>query len=168
MNLKALQKISYGVYLVTSVHNDKNYGCVANSVMQITSAPARLAVSMNHDNATHDAIMQSGKFAVAILSTDADPALIGGFGYRSSRDVDKFADITVMMHDGLPIPNGIMAWATCKVIQHMDAGTHTIFLGEVQDCDLLQPDAFPMTYAYYHTVIKGKSPKNAPTYVQED
>ena len=82
MNRKALQKLSYGVYLVTTSYNGKPYGCVANSAMQITSAPAQIAVSINHDNATHDQIAQSGKFALAILATDTDPALIGGFGYR--------------------------------------------------------------------------------------
>ena len=32
--------------------------------------------------------------------------------------------------------------------------------------DMLKQDT-PMTYAYYHNVIKGKSPKNAPTYIAE-
>ncbi len=68
MNRKALQKLSYGVYLVTTSYNGKPYGCVANSAMQITSAPAQIAVSINHDNATHDQIAQSGKFALAILA----------------------------------------------------------------------------------------------------
>ena len=93
MNRKALQKLSYGVYLVTTAQNGKSYGCVANSAMQITSSPAQIAVSINHDNATHDQIAQSGKFALSILATDTDPALIGGFGYRSSRDADKFAGV---------------------------------------------------------------------------
>ncbi len=43
MNRKALQKLSYGVYLVTTSYNGKPYGCVANSAMQITSAPAQIA-----------------------------------------------------------------------------------------------------------------------------
>ena len=73
MNRKALQKLSYGVYLVTTSYNGKPYGCVANSAMQITSAPAQIAVSINHDNATHDQIAQSGKFALAILATDTNP-----------------------------------------------------------------------------------------------
>ena len=75
MNRKALQKLSYGVYLVTTAQNGKSYGCVANSAMQITSSPAQIAVSINHDNATHDQIAQSGKFALSILATDTDPAL---------------------------------------------------------------------------------------------
>ena len=165
MNRKALQKLSYGVYLVTTAQNGKSYGCVANSAMQITSSPAQIAVSINHDNATHDQIAQSGKFALAILATDTDPALIGGFGYRSSRDADKFAGVPSAEHDGMPVPDAAMAWITCRVVKIMTAGTHTIFLGEVTDCELNRADGIPMTYLYYHTVIKGSSPKNAPTYV---
>lgn len=168
MNRKALQKLSYGVYLVTTANGDRLSGCVANSAMQITSSPAQVAVSINHDNATHDQIVQSEKFAVAILSTDTEPSLIGSFGYRSSRDTSKFTDISYTMQDGLPIPNAAMAWMTCTVAQIMDAGTHSIFLGKVLDCELVREDTFPMTYQYYHTVIKGKSPKNAPTYIAEE
>lgn len=168
MNRKALQKLSYGVYLVTTSYNGKPYGCVANSAMQITSAPAQIAISINHDNATHDQIAQSGKFALAILATDTDPALIGGFGYRSSRDADKFAGVSCTEKDGMPVPDGAMAWITCRVVKLMDAGTHTIFLGEVTDCDLNREDGIPMTYQFYHSVIKGASPKNAPTYISPE
>ena len=167
-NRKALQKLSYGVYLVTTSYNGKPYGCVANSAMQITSAPAQIAVSINHDNATHDQIAQSGKFALAILATDTDPALIGGFGYRSSRDADKFAGVSCTEQDGMPVPDGAMAWIACRVVKLMDAGTHTIFLGEVTDCDLNREDGIPMTYQFYHSVIKGASPKNAPTYISPE
>lgn len=165
MNRKALQKLSYGVYVVTAAKGEKQYGCVANSAMQITSLPARIAVSINHDNATHDLIAESGKFALSVLATDTEPSLIGGFGYRSSRDTDKFADISYTVQDGIPILNAAMAWMTCRVVQTMDAGTHTIFLGEVMDGELLREDAIPMTYSYYHAVVKGVSPKNAPTYI---
>ena len=168
MNRKTLQKLSYGVYLVTTSYNGKPYGCVANSAMQITSAPAQIAVSINHDNATHDQIAQSGKFALAILATDTDPTLIGGFGYRSSRDADKFAGVSCTEKDGMPVPDGAMAWITCRVVKLMDAGTHTIFLGEVTDCDLNREDGIPMTYQFYHSVIKGASPKNAPTYISPE
>lgn len=165
MNRIALQKLSYGVYLVTTAVDGKLYGCVANSAMQITSEPASIAVSMNHDNATHDQIMASRMFAISVLSTDSEPSLIGGFGYRSSRDADKFDGVAYTMHDDMPIPDGAMAWVTCRVTQTMDAGSHTIFLGEVMDSDMMRENAIPMTYQYYHAVIKGKSPKNAPTYV---
>jgi len=53
------------------------------------------------------------------------------------------------------------------VVNEMDCGSHTIFLGEIVDCEVLS-DAEPMTYAYYHEVKGGKSPKTAPTYVKEE
>ena len=55
----------------------------------------------------------------------------------------------------------------CKVIDTMETSTHTVFLGEVIDADTLKKEE-PMTYAYYHKVVKGKSPKNAPTYIEEE
>jgi len=168
MNRKALQKLSYGVYLVTTLSEEKQYGCIVNSIMQITSTPIQIAVSLNHDNATHNAIANSGIFVVAILSTNYILALIGGFGYRSSKDVNKFAEVPVEYVDGLPVPAESMAWMTCRVVQTMDAGSHTIFLGEVMDSAITQENAIPMTYQFYHTVIKGESPKNAPTYVPSE
>lgn len=168
MNRKALQKLSYGVYIVTTADSSTSAGCVANSAMQITSSPAQVAISINHDNATHDAIVQNQKFAISVLATDTEPALIGSFGYRSSRDVDKFAGIACEMHDGIPVLTNAMAWMTCRVVQTMDCGTHTIFLGEVLDADINKESAIPMTYLYYHSVIKGKSPKNAPTYIPDE
>ena len=58
------------------------------------------------------------------------------------------------------------AYIVCEVIDKMETSSHTVFLGKVVDADTLKQDT-PMTYAYYHNVIKGKSPKNAPTYQGE-
>jgi rubredoxin len=60
-----------------------------------------------------------------------------------------------------------LSYIEAKVVKEMDCGTHTIFLGEVVDGDVLA-DGEPMTYAYYHEVKGGKSPKTAPTYVKEE
>ena len=63
----------------------------------------------------------------------------------------------------LPVVPQASAYIVCRVVDKMETSTHTVFLGEVTDCDILNDDP-PMTYAYYHDVIKGRSPKNAPTY----
>ncbi|MFA5528362.1 MAG: flavin reductase family protein, partial [Peptostreptococcales bacterium] len=66
---------------------------------------------------------------------------------------------------GIPIvTENACAWFECKVIKSLDCGSHVLFVGEVLDSDLLNDDQ-PMTYDYYHHVIKGKSPKAAPTYI---
>ncbi len=163
MNKEALYKLSYGVYVVTTWANGKPTGCTANSAMQITSSPATIAVSINHDNYTNECIKDTGVFAINILGENCDPLVIGNFGFKSGRDCDKFENSDPLIKSMLPVVREASSYITCKVIDKMETATHTVFLGEVTDADVINGDT-PMTYAYYHNVIKGKSPKNAPTY----
>ena len=166
MNKKALFDLSYGVYIVTSKKDGRAVGCVANSAMQVTSSPATVAVSINHDNFTNSAIRESGVFALSILSEKSDASTIGTFGFKSSADTNKFEGLALEERDGLRIIPCAKSYITCRVIDTLETSTHTVFLGEVTDSDVLSDEA-PMTYSYYHKVIKGKAPKNAPTYVEE-
>ncbi len=166
MNKNVFRNLSYGVYVVSTLDDQRNTGCVANSIMQITSSPATIAVSMNHDNYTNSCIEKSGKFAVSILSESSTPGLIGQFGFQSGKDVNKFDGVDFDIKSGLPILTDSCGYIVCNVIDKMETSTHTIFLGEVIDGDVIGTVP-PMTYAYYHKVVKGKSPKNAPTYLPE-
>lgn len=167
MNKNAFRSLSYGVYLISTLDGDRGVGCVANSVMQITSSPATIAVSMNHDNYTNSCIAKTGKFAVSILTENSDPGLIGRFGFQSGKDVNKFDGIESIEREGIRVIPDACGYIVCKVIDKMETSTHTVFLGEVIDADVLKSEE-PMTYAYYHKVVKGKSPKNAPTYIAEE
>jgi flavin reductase (DIM6/NTAB) family NADH-FMN oxidoreductase RutF len=133
--------------------------------MQVTSSPATIAVSINHDNFTNECIKKSGRFAVNVLGENSAPSIIGNFGFKSGRDAEKFTEKPALQ-DFLPVVDGAIACITCKVIDTMESETHTVFLGEAVGAEILSDDE-PMTYAYYHKVIKGKSPKNAPTYIEE-
>ena len=163
MNKQAIFNLSYGVYIVTTWGDGKPTGCTANSAMQITSDPAVIAVSINRDNYTNECIKDKGVFAINILGEKVKPLLIGTFGFRSGRDFNKFEGIQPLIKEMLPVLPDAMSYITCKVIDSVETSTHTIFLGEVTDCDVLSDDT-PMTYDYYHKVIKGKAPKTAPTY----
>lgn len=167
MNKNVFRNLSYGVYVVSTLDKERNTGCIANSIMQITSSPATIAVSMNHDNYTNSCISQTGKFAVSILSETSDASLIGRFGFQSGRDTNKFDGISFDTKEGLPIVTDSCGYIVCKVIDKMETSTHTVFLGEVIDGDVIGSSP-AMTYAYYHQVVKGKSPKNAPTYIAEE
>ena len=167
MNKNAFRSLSYGVYIISTLDGERPTGCVANSVMQITSSPATIAVSMSHDNYTNSCIEKSGKFAVSILTEQSNPELIGQFGFRSGRDVDKFEGVDALKNDGISVIADACGYIVCKVIDKMETSTHTVFLGEVMDANVLKNEE-PMTYAYYHKVVKGKSPKNAPTYIPEE
>ena len=67
----------------------------------------------------------------------------------------------------MPVIADSCGYLVCKVINKMETATHTVFLGEVVAADTLK-DGEPMTYSYYHKVVKGKSPKNAPTYIADE
>ncbi len=169
MNLKALYKISYGMYVISSRMNDKLNGQIANTVFQITSEPPRIAVSINKQNLTHEFINKSKVFIVSILSKATPMKFIGHFGFKSGREIDKFRDINYKVGvTGAPIVSEhSIAYLEAEVINMIDVGTHTIFIGKVIDAELIT-EGEPMTYAYYHEIKQGKSPKTAPTYIKEE
>lgn len=167
MNKNVFRNFSYGVYVVSTLDGERPTGCVANSIMQITSSPATVAVSMNHDNFTNSCIETSGKFSVSILSESSAPELIGHFGFQSGKNINKFDTVDYDTIDSLPVLKDACGYITCKIIDKMETTTHTVFLGEVIEGDVLSKEP-AMTYSYYHNVVKGKSPKNAPTYIEED
>lgn len=167
MNKKAIYDLSYGMYIVgTTQENDMPTGCVVNTVFQITSSPMTVAVSINYDNFTNTCIQNKREFTISVLREDVRPLVIGGFGYRSGKDNNKFDGVeykTVMNHMPV-ITEGTCGYLHCKVENIVDVGTHALFIAEVIDADKFDSDSKPMTYSYYRNVIKGESPKNAPTY----
>ena len=169
MNGKALQKIGYGVYVISSKLGDKINGQIANTAFQVTSDPGTIAISINKQNLTHEFIQGSKVFSVSILGKTAPMTLIGRFGFKSGRDEDKFSGIQFKTGTtGVPyLLEETVSYIEAEVIKEMDCGTHTIFLGVVVGGDVLS-DAEPMTYAYYHEIKGGKSPATAPTYQKDD
>ncbi|MEI0603250.1 flavin reductase [Brachyspira alvinipulli] len=163
MNTFALTKLSYGMYILTAMDGDKPVGCTINTSTQITATPTTIMISVNKNNYTNECIKKSGQFALSILSEKSDATLIGSFGFRSSRDNNKFENVNYEMKNGLPIIKAANAYLICKVIDSLDVHTHTIFIGELLDADIFDNDTPSMTYAYYHNVIKGNTPANAST-----
>lgn len=169
MDLKVLYNISYGIYIVSSKKEDQINGQIANTVFQITAEPATIAVSINKKNFTHDFITQSKVFAVSVLEQEVDMKFIGRFGFKSGRDEDKFEGINYKIGvTGSPIiMENTIAYLEAEVIQAIDVGTHTLFVGKVVEAENIKK-AKPLTYDYYHQIKKGISPKTAPTYIADN
>ena len=163
MNIFALTKLSYGMYILTSMDNDRPVGCTINTSTQITATPTTIMISVNRNNYTNECIKKYGKFALSILSEKSDSTLIGGFGFRSSRDNNKFENVDYEIKDGLPVIKAANAYLICKVIDSLEVHTHTIFIGELIDADIFDNEVSSMTYDYYYNVIKGTTPSNAST-----
>jgi len=166
LDSKALYKISYGLYIITSKKGDKINGQIANTVFQISSDPATVAISINKQNLTNEFIRESKVFGVSILAQEAPLSLVGQFGFKSGRDVDKFQGISYKTGaSGVPIiTEHVLACLEAEVINEVDAGTHHIFIGRLTEAEVLL-DGVPMTYAYYQQAKRGSVPPTAPTFV---
>jgi flavin reductase (DIM6/NTAB) family NADH-FMN oxidoreductase RutF/rubredoxin len=169
MDRKALRKMSYGMYVVCSKTDGRSNGQIANTVFQITSEPPRMAVCVNKGNLTHEFIEKSRVFTVSVLSQETPMTFIGRFGFRCGRDVDKLEDVQYRIGvTGAPIVlDYAVAYYEVEVIDSLDGGTHTLFVGSIVEAEIVDHGSIPMTYAYYHQVKGGKSPKAAPTYTEE-
>ena len=168
MNLKALHKLGYGLYVVSSRKGDRLNGQITNTVFQITSEPPTIAVSINKNNLTHEFITESKVLAVSVLSQDTPLSFIGHFGFKSGRDIDKLEGINYRTGETQApvVTENALAYLEARVIQEVDAGTHTIFVGELVGADVIK-EGEPMTHAYYHQVKRGTTPKTAPSYIEE-
>ncbi len=169
MDMTALFDLSYGVYVVGSLDGTRPVGCLANAAMQITAEPMTMAVSLNKQNYTEDAVRKCGYFTLTILSEEVSTDTIGKFGFQSSKDIDKFegGNWKQVGEPGIPVlEDQSCAWILCRVIKEVDVLTHTIFIGEIVDMDKMSTEK-PMTYDYYHKVKKGKTSEKAPTYVAD-
>lgn len=169
MDIKALYKLGYGVYVVTSKKDDRINGQIANTIFQVTSEPPTVAVSINKSNLTHEFIKESKVFAASVLCQETPLTFIGHFGFKSGRDTDKLEGINYKIGEtGAPIVlDNAVSYLEAKVTKEMDAGTHTIFIGEVVNADVVSEHKACMTYDYYHQIKGGKTPKAAATYIEE-
>lgn len=161
--IQGLEFITYGLYIVSSSWEGKDNGLIVNTVFQVTAEPPRVAISVNKNSLTHDFIEKSGVFAAMPLDQTADLPFIGRFGFRTGRTFDKFAGLQVQRGQlGAPIvTEHTLSFLEAKVEKSVDVGTHTLFIGSVQDAGCMRSTAVAMTYDYYHKVIKGKTPKGA-------
>jgi ferric-chelate reductase [NAD(P)H] len=166
LDRRAFRDLSYGLYIVTSRDGDRLNGQIVNTVIQVTSDPPRVAVIINKKNLTHDFITLSGVFGVSVLDDTATMTFIGPFGFRSGREVNKFEKVSFKKGvTGVPlVSEHSLSLLEVKVFNCIDLGTHSIFIGDVVFSEVLKTGQ-PLTYHFYHEVLKGKSPPNAPTFI---
>ena len=168
MNYEAFYKISYGLFVICSGDENEKSGYIANTAFQVTSDPPQMAISCHKNNHTTKVINASGVFSISVLTREADTSIIKIFGYETGSVTDKFhKDVNLIYGDtGVPIVlNECVAWFECKVTMQFDVGSHILFVGEVINNELLEPDQEALTYAFYRNVKRGIAPPNAPTYI---
>ena len=156
-DLTALFNIGYGLYVITSNDGKKDNGLIVNTVTQVTNQPNRIAVCINKQNYSHHTIKNTGVMNVNCLSTDAPFSVFENFGFRSGKNVDKFANCEPLRSDnGLVfLPKYINSFMSLKVEDYVDLDTHGMFICTVTEARVIS-DRETMTYTYYQNNVKPK------------
>ena len=158
MNEKAMYKLSYGLFVLTAKDADRDNGCIINTAIQAASSPNQLSICVNKSNLTHDMILKTGEFTVSVLNQNASFEVFKHFGFRSGRDVNKFDGYEHCERGAngiFYVTEGTNAYISVKVNKTEDLGSHTMFVGEITDMEVLN-DVPSVTYEYYHNNIKPK------------
>ncbi len=165
MNTSSVYKISYGLYVLTASEGDKDNGCIINTLSQLTSSPMQISVTVNKANYTHDMIKRTGKFNVSVIDKNAPFELFKHFGFQSGKDTLKFGTPESYKFQPCYAENGVLyvkayanAFMSGKVVKEIDLGTHTMFIAEMTDGEVIS-DVPSMTYAQYHAEVKPKPEK---------
>ena len=155
MNQKALQKLTYGLFILTARENKKDNGCIVNTVMQVTTTPNRIVVAVNKNNYTCGMISSTGIFNVSVLTVDSKFETYRHWGFQSGADKNKCESITYERSNNgvIYIANECTAYISAKVVSATDLGTHILFLADVCDAECLE-DGESVSYVYYQKNIK--------------
>jgi flavin reductase (DIM6/NTAB) family NADH-FMN oxidoreductase RutF len=163
MDTTVLYNLTYGLYVVGAIDGERPVGCIINTCFQVTSENPILAISLNKNNYTLQAIKKSKRFSLSIIAEDTDQLVIPVFGFQSSKDNDKYEDFGYDVVDNVPVVRGkFVGRLILDVLNMVDNETHVVVLARL--VDTVKGEGKPMTYEYYHRVVKGRAPKNAPTY----
>jgi flavin reductase (DIM6/NTAB) family NADH-FMN oxidoreductase RutF len=149
-----LRQLTTPIVAVTSSAAGRRNGMIANSAQRASLVPSlpRISVYISKPNFTHDLVYQSGVFGIHLLRTDQWD-LIWHLGLQSARDVDKLEAIRYKVGSiGCPLIEDCLTAYECRVINAMDAGAATFFLGDV--VSVMQGRSGPvMTSDYFRTHI---------------
>lgn len=161
----AMFKLSYGLYALFTNDGKKDNACIINTVTQITDTPKRIMIAVNNDNYSCETLKANGKFNISILNQAAPFALFKQFGFQSGRDNDKLKGMEGLAtaKNGIPyLTENTNAFISAQVVEEKNYGTHTVFIAEVTEAEVLNATE-SITYEYYFANTKPKPQVSSET-----
>ncbi len=124
-----------GVTVVTTLRPDGSpCGFTASAVCSVSLDPTMILICVDRAAGTHDCIDQRGVFAVNVLPEKPGETLARRFAVDGAED--KFRGVAFREeHTGAPVLTDALAWLDCRVVQRVEGGDHTVFMGEVLGAD---------------------------------
>jgi ribonuclease HI len=151
--LKTLGKMTYGIYILTTFHEEKVNGMVASWVSQISHAPHLVMVAVHPNRYSHSLIQKNGYYALHVLAQNQIDLLER---FKAPDSTAKFDSISWDKGKmGCPILSSCLAYMECQVTAIYAPGNHTLFVGEVKDAQTLS-DGIPLSTLDYAGTYLGK------------
>ena len=164
IDTKSMRNLTYGLFALFTNDGKRDNACIINTAQQITTDPNRITIAVNQSNYTCETIKKTGVFNVSILTEKTPFEIFTRFGFASGKDTDKLEgfDAVSTSENGLKyLTEYSNCFISAKVIDSIDYGTHTLFVAEVTEAQVLGSDP-SVTYAYYFANIKPKPKTDAP------
>jgi flavin reductase (DIM6/NTAB) family NADH-FMN oxidoreductase RutF len=129
-----MRQLAAAVSVVAAGSAPRRNGLTATAVMSLTADPPRLGVSVNRAASAHDVIRDDGCFSVNVLSRQQTGLASVFTGNTGRKGEDRFQGAGwTGLATGAPILEGAAANFDCRVADAVEVGTHTLFVGEVED-----------------------------------
>ena len=127
----AMRRWATGVTIVTSAVDGKAHGMTVSSFTSLSLEPPYVLISLERTTRTHDLVLQSGVFGITVLAEDQQ-AVSNQFANSQTELGGRFDGIeTFRLESAAPFIRGGLAFFDCVVTNTLDAGTHTVIVGEV-------------------------------------
>lgn len=150
MDLTALFKIQYGLFVIGVEQEGRLNACVVNTVAQATAEPPQLTLTMQKRNFTTELARKKGSVAISVLGEKTPIELIERLGTQSGRDTDKMEDVPCTRDaagNPLLVGNGVVAHYSAEITSEVDLGSHYLFV--LNPTALEKLDGTPTTYSGY-------------------
>jgi flavin reductase (DIM6/NTAB) family NADH-FMN oxidoreductase RutF len=146
---QTLGRFASGITVVTMVQDTEVRGITVSAFLSVSLEPPLVLVSIDKKAHSHKCMMKSERYGVSILS-EGQQALSNHFAGRAPEVTPEFDRL-----DGFPVLKNAVAQLVCKTVQHVDAGDHTLFIGQIEHLTW-QEDTKPLVYFHgnYQTIRK--------------
>ena len=142
-----MRELAAAVNIITTIHEGKKDGLTATAVCSVSAEPPQLLVCINTEAGGHDLIKIAKKFALNILSRDQENIAMRFAGMDGANRTNRFElGSWSEIRTGAPCLDGALVNFDCEVVQHISAGTHSIFIGHIIGSRTENAGAAPLMY----------------------
>jgi flavin reductase (DIM6/NTAB) family NADH-FMN oxidoreductase RutF len=138
---KVTWKIPNALALIGSRSGDERNAMTASWITQLSMEPVLIGVAVDNEAITRRLIADGGAFTVNLWDA-GDTRVFVKFSKPAVDDGSTLNGRAVRAATtGAPVFDEAVAWMDCRVRQHVDLGTHTLFVGEVVDAAINDGEA---------------------------